>query len=252
MTGMLPPIERIAFNPHAPHPPFSWYVSIPSAWALLDTNPATWQLSVTRLVDERFAGRSLRAADRRAVHTFLEQLVADCQRAGTVLSMVQLGRMSTGEVGSAGLHLAWYHSGHQAASLAMVRESLPRSGLVEEWDTPVGTALLHVDQAATTPPGGTLRIRSRVQQVYLPLPDTTWTAVLSAATPHPEMHTVLDDVLKAVVTSILPVQAADPDNELPSPSGDGGLDPAAGTDAAGVEKGFGTMLRRRVDGDDHE
>ncbi|MFD7653965.1 hypothetical protein ACFV4N_08300 [Actinosynnema sp. NPDC059797] len=251
MTGTSPPTDQmIQLNHHAPHPPFAWYVSIPSTWALLDTNPTTWQLSLTRLVDERFAGRSLRAADRRAVTTFLEQLVADCQRAGTVLSMVQLGRMTTGQVGSAGLHLAWFNSGHQPAGLALVRESLPRSGTTEELTTPAGPALLHTDEASTVPPGGTLRVRSRVQQAYLPLPGTTWTAVLSAATPHPEMHTVLDEVLRAVITSIQPAQQ---DDEFPPPPHD--TDDSSGPRAAvsGVEDGFGTMLRHRVDGDNaHE
>lgn len=249
MTSPLPTDEQLMLNPHAPHPPFAWYVSIPSTWALLDTNPTSWQRNAARLVDDRFAGRSLKAADRRAVLGFLEQLVADCQRAGAALSMIQLGRMSTGAVGGAGLHLAWYDSEHEQASLAMVRQSLPRSGTVDEVSTPAGPALLHTERASIIPPGATARVQSRVLQLYLPLVGTTWTAVLSAATPHPEMEPVLGEIVVAVARSIQPVvlaEAAEPD-----PSDD--FEAVPPVDAPGIEKGFGTLLRRRVDGStDHE
>ena len=119
-------------------------IAIPSDWVLLDTNPESWQHSAVRMVDDRFHGRRLRAAERRGVLDFLEQLVADCQRAGAALSLVQLGRMSTGAVGSAGLHLGWFDSAPQPAGLALVRQSLPRTGTTEEVRTPHGPAVLHL------------------------------------------------------------------------------------------------------------
>jgi hypothetical protein len=112
--------------------------------------------------------------------------------------------MSTGTVGSAGLHLAWFDSAPAPAGLAVVRESLPRTGTVAEVDTPVGPALLHRDTAVTVPPGGLTRIRSTVLQLFVPVRTTTWTAVLSAATPHPELERVLNEVMIAVARSLLP------------------------------------------------
>ncbi|WP_431913192.1 hypothetical protein [Micromonospora carbonacea] len=210
-VSMLDPLPAhdLKLNPHAPHPGFAWFVGIPSDWALLDTNPESWQRSAVRLVDDRFLGQRLRAAERRAVLDFVEQLVADCQRAGTALSLVQLGRMSTGAVGSAGLHLGWFDSGPQPAGLALVRQTLPRTGTVEEVETPIGPGLLHRDVASTVPPGGLTRVRSTVLQLFLPVPGTTWTAVLSAATPHPEMEQVLTDVIVAVGRSIAPATQDD-------------------------------------------
>jgi hypothetical protein len=156
------------------------------------------------MVDDRFAGRRVRAAERRQVLEFVEQLVADCQRSGAALSMLQLGRMSTGTVGSAGLHLGWFDSAPDPAGLVLVREVLPTTGTVKEVDTPCGPALLHRDTASTMPPGGLTRIRSTVLQLFLPIDGTTWTAVLSAATAHPEMERVVDEVIVAVAGSITP------------------------------------------------
>lgn len=196
------PSNDLKLNPDAPHPPFPWLIGIPADWALLDTNPQSWQRSAERMVDDRFYGQRIRAAERRAVLDFVEQLVADCQRAGAALSMVQLGRMSTGTVGSAGLHLGWFDSAPDPAGLALVREALPRTGSVEEVDTPGGPALLHKDGASTVPPGGTTRVRSTIWQLYLPVVGTSWTAVLSAATPHPAMETTLSSLIVAVAGSI--------------------------------------------------
>ncbi|MGC4807026.1 hypothetical protein [Micromonospora sp. DT233] len=226
------PAHDLKLNPHAPHPGFAWLIGIPSDWALLDTNPESWQRSAARLVDDRFLGRRLRAAERRAVLDFVEQLVADCQRAGAALSLVQLGRLSTGAVGSAGLHLGWFDSAPQPAGLALVRQTLPRTGTVEEVEAPAGPGLLHRDVASTVPPGGLARVRSTVLQLFLPLPGTTWTAVLSAATPHPEMDQVLTDVIVAVGRSITP---ADADGATPTEA-DGGT-PTGPHDAA--EQGRG-------------
>ncbi|SCF36820.1 hypothetical protein GA0070618_5827 [Micromonospora echinospora] len=235
MTDILDPLPAsdLKINSHAPHPPFPWTAAIPSDWVLLDTNPESWQRNAERIVDDRFHGRRLRAAERRAVLDFLEQLVADCQRAGAALSMVQLGRMSTGAVGSAGLHLGWFDSTPQPAGLALVRQSLSRTGTVEEVETPRGPGLLHRDVAFTVPPGALTRVRSTVLQLYLPLPGTTWTAVLSAATPHPELERMLADAIVAVAHAISP---ADPTNAAePTDATDptDAVEPRAGADGTG-------------------
>ncbi|WP_422769940.1 hypothetical protein ACN28C_24865 [Plantactinospora sp. WMMC1484] len=232
--GPLPSTD-LKLNPHAPHPDFEWLIGLPSDWVLLDTNPESWQRSAERVVDDRFAGRRLRAAERRAVLDFLEQLVADCQRAGAALSMVQLGAMSSGVVGSAGLHLGWFDSAPRGAGLSLVRQTLPRTGTVEELDTPCGPAVLHRDVASTVPPGGLTRVRSTVLQLFVPIAGTTWTAVLSAATPHPELERVLGDVIVAVGRSISPAQrvrsggvAGDGSDGTADPDGRGGAGSAPG------------------------
>jgi hypothetical protein len=249
MTGPLPS-EDLKLNPNVPHPPFEWLIGLPADWSLLDTNPESWQRSAERLVDDRFHGRKLPAAERRGVLGFLEQLVADCQGAGAALSLVQLGRMSTGQVGSAGMHLGWFNSAPNLASLALVREALPQSGLVYTVDTSCGPALLHRDEASSLPPGGTTRVRSVVWQIYVPVPETTWTALLSAATPHPEMHPAVEDAIVAVARSLLPVESdgsPDGDDSPPPPApteGEPEFRPIPTQRMPGIERGFGTQLRQ--------
>jgi len=255
LTTLNPlPAEDLKLNPNVPHPPFPWRIGIPSDWALLDTHPQTWERSARRLVDDRFHGRKLSAAERRAVLGFLEQLVADCQRSGAALSMIQLGRLSSGAVGSAGLHVAWYNSAPDLAGLAPVRQILPRSGTVTEIETPNGTGLLHADAISTVPPGARERVRSMVFQLFLPLAGTTWTMVFSSATPHPEMEPVLNQLMIAMAQSVELDPSArvapSPSPRPASPNGsssnkgssNGGYRAAPRPNGPGIEKGFGTML----------
>jgi hypothetical protein len=191
-----------ALDPHAPHPPFPWTLDLPPGWARLDTAPATWARSAVRLVDGRLGGRELRPAERRAVLGVVEHLVGECQQAGAVLSLLLLGRLPDGTAGSAGLHLGWYDSAPGPAGLALVQDVLPRTGTVEEVATASGPALLHTDSVLTVPPGTARRVRSRVLQLFLPLPDTTWTAVLSGSTAHPDLQRPLDEAVRAVGASL--------------------------------------------------
>jgi len=236
MTEVSPldplPASDLKLNPNVAHPPFPWFIGIPADWALLDTNPQSWQRSAARMVDDRFYGQRLRAAERREVLGFIEQLVADCQRVGAALSMLQLGRMSTGVVGSAGLHLGWFDSAPDLAGLTLVREILPRTGTVTEVDTPSGPGLLHRDTASTVPPGATARVRSTTLQLFLPIEKTTWTALLSAATPHPEMERVLEDLIVAVARSIVRTDPRILAEDAAGPNGGG-----SGSDAAGPNGG---------------
>jgi hypothetical protein len=213
------PSSDLKLNPNVAHPPFAWTIGIPSDWVLLDTNPQSWQRSAARMVDDRFAGRKVKAAERRQVLDFVEQLVADCQRAGAALSLLQLGRMSTGAVGSAGLHLGWFDSAPDLAGLALVREVLPGTGTVEEVETQCGPALLHRDTASTTPPGSLIRVRSTVLQLFVPVSGTTWTAVFSAATPHSELEQMVESAIIAMAQSLAPVRT-----DVRTDAGDGASD----------------------------
>ena len=198
MTAPLPAEGPLTIDPNAPHPPFPWTVDLPAGWARLDTAPATWARSAVRLVDGRLGGQDLRPAERRAALGVVEQLVSDCQRAGAALSLLLLGRLPDGTAGSAGLHLGWYDSAPGPAGLALVQDALPRTGTVEEFPTASGPALLHTDSVLTVPPGTARRVRSRVLQLFLPLPDTSWTAVLSGSTASSELRRPLGEAVRMV------------------------------------------------------
>lgn len=250
MTGLLPD-GGLPLNPDATHPPFRWEVSLPSDWAVLDTHPSSWQRSVERLVDTRLAGQRLRSAERRQVLAFLGDLVADCQRAGTVISLVQIGRLSGGGVGSAGLHLAWYDSRPDQASLALVHQAVGRQGVVEEVGTAAGTVLLQRDHVSLTPPGNTSRVGLTSLQAFLPLPGECWTAIVASAGAQPELVPVLRDLVVEVAGSIRrlddgPGGSGSPDPD-PAPERAADFTPVPPPNAPGIERGFGTLVPHRVE-----
>jgi hypothetical protein len=254
VTGLLPD-SGLRLNPDAAHPPFAWQVALPESWTMLDTHPATWQRSLERLVDERLAGRRLRPADRRELLSHLEELVISAQRGGVLISLVQVGVLSGGGVASAGLHLAWYDSSPAPATLATVRRAVGRQGVVEEIDTDAGTVLLQRDRMTAAVPGSTGHRGLTSLQAFLPLPGRTWTAVVATASAQPELTDLLRDLVLATAVSIQPVdEAATGPAQTPGPDdppGDGRpaatFTPVDKPTASGIERGFGTMVLRRID-----
>ncbi len=133
MTETTVPPDGWRLDPDAARPPFEWQVNLPAgpAWSLLDTYPATWQRSAQRLLDTHLAGQHLRTAQRRAVLSFLDELVAACQQSGTVLSLVHIGALNDSTLSTAGLHIAWYDSSPDPASLATARSAASTTGIVK-------------------------------------------------------------------------------------------------------------------------
>lgn len=242
----------LQLNADAPHPPFAWYIDLPSDWALLETHPARWELSVSRLIDDKLAGKRLKAADKREIAGHLADLVAAAQRAGTIISLVQIGQMSDGAFASAGLNVAWYNSAPEKSSMATVRRAARGIGLLEEYDSPAGPFVFQSEtQAIAVTPGSLQRTHVTQLQAFLPLPDTTWTAIVASAAAQPLMRPVLTDIVLGVASSIY--RQDRPPSDLrpagipfdPRFDGDGPAKPS--TDGIpGMERGFGTMLRHQI------
>jgi hypothetical protein len=252
VTDLLP-IDGLRLNPDAPHPPFAWQVALPESWAMLDTHPATWQRSLERLVDQRLAGRRLRAADRRELVSYLEDLVTSAQRGGVLISLVQIGVLSSGGAASAGLHLAWYDSSPDPASMATVRKAVGRQGVIEEIDTEAGPLLLQRDHITAAVPGSPVRRGLTSLQAFRPLSGRCWTAAVATASAQPEMTDLLRDLTLATAGSIQPADdTGTGPSPTPQPDDQPDRQPAAPFDpvdkpaAPGIERGFGTMVLRRI------
>jgi hypothetical protein len=243
VTGLLPD-QGLRLNSDAPHPPFSWHIALPQAWAVLDTNPSTWQRALDRLIDERLAGQRLKAADRRELLSHLEDIVVRAQRGGVLLSLVHFGRLAGGGFGSAGLHVAWYDSAPDRASLATVRAAASRQGTIEEVETAAGTVVLQRDHLMVTPPGLNARRGLTSLQAFLPLAGHTWTAVVASASAHPELTEPLRDLVVTVAGSI---EVAEPGAAPVAPAVS--YVPVDKPNAPGIEQGFGTMVLRRIPGE---
>ncbi len=252
---MIDPLrdEVLRLNPDAAHPPFPWRVALPAAWSVLDASPATWQGSLHRLVDERLGGRRLPAASRREILSHLEDLVASAQRGGVLISLVFIGTVPSGAVATAGLHLAWYDSSPERASLSTARQAAGRQGTVDEVETGAGTVVVQRDHLMVAPPGSTTRHGLTSLQAFLPLAGRTWTALVATASPYPETTDMLRELVVSVAGSIEPLDGG-PGGSDRAPAPEGGPGAAGYTevsppDVPGVDRGFGTMVVRRIEPD---
>jgi hypothetical protein len=243
MAGPLPG-EALQLNANSTHPPFEWSVGIPSDWALVDTAPATWQVSAERLIDEKFGGRKLPASARRTVHGWIEHIVSESQRANTILCVMQFGKLSTGDLGAAGVHLLWHHTGDKSASLDLVREMLPENADTSLLETATGPALLAQERSSLVPPGFRSRVSVQNYQIFLPVPGTSWMLLFSASTAQEEMERVTCEVITAMAHSLL-TATPDPDSESRTSAPPEEFVAVDKPEAPGVARGFGTLVRRR-------
>jgi hypothetical protein len=239
--------DTVELNPDAPQPPFPLFLELPGSWTLLDTNPATWERSAQDMLDTTFQRSKLSAKERREVMGFFDQLVSDCQQAGAALSLIQVGRLSTGGAASLGIHLAFGDEG-RPATLGSVQDSLPRNGTTTEIVSGVGPALLHSERMTMVPPGATELVALTSIQIFVPIPGSTWTAVFATASAHPELTEPIERLLRKIVAGFrreqdpVPAVAEEDDDadtaeftELPRSKG------------PGIERGFTTLVRKRIE-----
>ena len=212
MTGIGELVaERIDLNPDVPFPPFPVWIRLPATWSRLDTNPTTWRRSAGELIDTTFRGARLPAKERREVVSVLEGLVADCQRAGAALSLITVGPRQAGGAVSFGLHLAFASDG-SPASVGRVRDILPRTGVADELATESGPAVVHRDRVTMMVPGTADIAALTCIQVFVPIPGTSWTVVLSTASAYPDQTDALESLIRSAAQSVRtdPSGAAEP------------------------------------------
>ncbi len=230
--------DGIPLNPDAAQPPFPVWMSLPSSWSLLDTNPGTWRRSADDLIDTTFHGSRLSAADRKTFLGFIESLVADCQSAGACVSLLMVGRREGGGAASAGIHIAFADEG-VPATLGRVQDSIPRAGTRTEIDSGVGPAMLQRERMTMLIPGTGQLAALTSLQIFVPIPETSWTAALATASAYPEITDRLETLLVEIARS-MSVQhpgggnqgAPQADENDESGDGGGGGDGDDGGDAA--------------------
>ena len=250
------PQQGFQLNPAASHPPFSWWVDLPSDWSVIDSHPSSWKLSAERLIDAQFAGRRLNAAHRRAVHAEIEKLVAAAQQGNVLLSLLHIQRLSSGGVASAGINLAWYDSSPDPASIELVQAALTGRGSVSAHGTTTDPLLLHTEFDTGRSPFLAEPVELISLQAYRPLPRSCWTAVVATSV-QAELRATLESIVLGVAASVREGPHSEQDAVGPARGQEAATRwQLAQVDAPGVERGFGTMIPHRVDaspaGDDEE
>lgn len=259
MTELRELSERVELNPDVPRPSFPLFMDLPATWSMLDTNPSSWERSAQKMIDTTFRGSRLAGKERREVMAFFDQLVADCQQAGATISLIQVGRLQQGGAASLGIHLAFGDEG-QPATVEMVRDTLPRNGITREVSSGVGPAVLHSERMTMVPPGATELVALTSIQIFVPIPDTSWTAVFATASAYPELTEPVEQLLIRIVESFR--RTAEPEPAPIDVTDGGAIDGSADgnatddpddfvelprTSAPGIERGFTTLVRKRIE-----
>ena len=247
MTLLSELSDRLELNPDAAYPPFPVYLAVPTTWTLLDTNPASWERSAERMVDETFHGARVTGKERRQIIGFFGQLVEQCQQAGAALSILQVGRLREGVAASLGVHIAFVDE-QTESTVGRIRDSLPRTGTIVELDSGVGPAIQRSERSTFMPPGSGQLVSMTSIQIFAPIQGTSWTVVLATASAYPELTEPVTDLLQNIAVSLrLTEDPEDPDTE----DGDDAQDPeqfekSSSVRGPGIERGFNTLIRKKV------
>lgn len=255
MTLLSELTDRLELNPDATYPPFPVYLAVPTTWTLLDTNPATWQRSAERMVDETFHGSRVTGKERRQVIGFFGQLVEQCQQAGSALSILQVGRLREGVAASLGVHIAFVDE-QTESTVGRIRDSLPRTGTVVELDSGVGPALQRSERTTFMPPGSGELVSMTSIQIFAPIQGTSWTVVLATASAHPELTEPVTMLLQNIAVSLRLTKDpdADPDDDKHSDDNETAeqFEQASSARGPGIERGFTTLIRKKIGPDTAE
>ncbi|MEJ7649961.1 MAG: hypothetical protein WKF57_13155 [Nakamurella sp.] len=252
MTLLSELTDRLELNPDATYPPFPVYLAVPTTWTLLDTNPATWQRSAERMVDETFHGSRVTGKERRQIIGFFGQLVEQCQQAGSALSILQVGRLREGVAASLGVHIAFVDE-QTESTVGRIRDSLPRTGTVVELDSGVGPALQRSERTTFMPPGSGELVSMTSIQIFAPIQGTSWTVVLATASAHPELTEPVTLLLQNMAVSLRLTEDPDDDTDDDTETEVAEqFEQAPSVRGPGIERGFSTLVRKKIGPDTAE
>lgn len=192
------PLPAIEFHPDAPRPNMLWSASLPLTWRFVDTHPSRWQLKADRLVEDYIPGVRLKAAEKRLVKQQLESTVQAAQKAGVLMTFVLPGLLEDGQVSSATLLISWRDSAPNAASLQPAKIAFPDlKSLKTENGASYGLLKLKKQVGPLTQ-----RQTSYTTQGFLPIPQTTWTLIVSGSAPGEELGGVVEDLVIRLINSV--------------------------------------------------
>ncbi|AKK06272.1 hypothetical protein CMUST_09780 [Corynebacterium mustelae] len=189
----------IEYHPDAPRPQFMWSASLPSTWRIIETHPARWKVCAERLVRDYIPGVRLSASDRKLVMAKLEEVVAQSQKTGVLLALVQPGIVDE-QVSAVTLLLRWVDTAPSPASvLAIEKELTSKDPQVERTGNDVPYVV-----ASTSHQAGPITNRRTVftHQAYIPVSGTSWTLAVSATAPNKETSESVAAIVRRVVEGI--------------------------------------------------
>ena len=213
MLGQLPVpgIDRRAVRP-----PFGFAIDIPEPWIVLDLDSRTSAQWVRQLVRRRATGTRRTAREAWAAAVVVRDVIAALQAQGVLLAAILAGRIGE-EVVGASITLGWQRTpcsvDLDALGLSLARASPGANELVQHRRVDLvavsGREALHLrgrEQARV--PGSTIRREVVLHQLFVPIEDPTWLAVVTATTGLLQLGDVVGEAAMHVAGSLRTGNAA--------------------------------------------
>jgi hypothetical protein len=165
-------------------PPFAFRVEVPDDWTVFDTAPESWRRSAQALIGAKRGSERLSPAQRRGALEILADVAAVAQQVGTCVSVVKLAKDPEQRLFWGSLALTWYDSKPIQPDLEFLKVVAGKRDRQRVFETDLVTGLLVRSETlwVNPLPGIMTEGHTYDTQVYLPMPRTTWTALVSGST----------------------------------------------------------------------
>lgn len=177
--------QQLSLHPQAFRPNFLWTAQLPTSWAFLDTHPASWQRQAERIIDQFYSGQRLKSAQGNKV----------------LLSFVLPGTLDDGEMSACTLLVRWQSFSPQSASMTIVDTAFSGREGFEHRTTDNDAAYALFGGRSQI---GPLTDRRTIwnYQAALPVPSTSWVAMVSGVAPEEGLAPTIRDMVIRLTNSI--------------------------------------------------
>ena len=193
--------QQLSLHPQAFRPNFLWTAQLPTSWAFLDTHPASWQRQAERIIDQFYSGQRLKSEQRKAIYARLEEAVKAAQDNKVLLSFVLPGTLDDGEMSACTLLVRWQSFSPQSASMTIVDTAFSGREGFEHRTTDNDAAYALFGGRSQI---GPLTDRRTIwnYQAALPVPSTSWVAMVSGVAPEEGLAPTIRDMVIRLTNSI--------------------------------------------------
>jgi hypothetical protein len=215
-AGAVGQLPAPGIDRRAVRPPFGFAIDIPEPWLVLDLDPRTSAQWVRQLVRRRATGTRRTAREAWAAAVVVRDVIAALQAQGVLLAAILAGRIGE-EVVGASITLGWERSPGNVdldgLGLSLARASPGAGELVQHRRVDLVAvsdreALRLRGREKAWVPGSTTRREVMLHQLFVPVEDPTWLAVVTATTGLLQLGDVVGEAALHVAGSLRTGDAA--------------------------------------------
>ena len=177
--------QQLSLHPHAFRLNFLWTAQLPTSWAFLDIHPASWQRQAERIIDQFYSGQGLKSAQGNKV----------------LLSFVLSGTLDDGEMSACTLLVQRQSFSPHSASMTIIDAAFSgREGFEHRTIDNNAVYALFFGRSQIGP----LTDRRTIwnYQAALPVPSTSWVAMVSGVAPEEGLAPTIRDMVIRLTNSM--------------------------------------------------